>query len=175
MRALALLQAAQRASEAVDVRAEAGCNSGLAALVATEITAGASVLARVQQHPDLLSRLACEDTNKRCTASRARVVLLRLRTLYRACADQGQRVVRLDSRWLPVELGAWSARLDPEVHFCSRLPIRGCGSSSFAGSPPRFWVKGGKCQISHSQQTYQEDVVLPDNRRRAPHLRYETS
>jgi hypothetical protein len=55
-----------------------------------------SMLPRVQQHPDLFSRLAFEDTRKCGAASRAGVVLRDLGVFHCPGSDQSQRVVRTD-------------------------------------------------------------------------------
>jgi hypothetical protein len=47
------------------------------------------MLAGIQQHPELLARLASDDTYECCSASRAGVVLLRLGILHGASTYQG--------------------------------------------------------------------------------------
>ncbi|NPT59992.1 hypothetical protein [Paraburkholderia elongata] len=75
------------------------------------------MLTGIHQHPDLRSRLACKDANKRRTASRAGEMLLHSRILHRTGSDQSQRVVWVNRRGLSVKVGAWRAGLNPEFHF----------------------------------------------------------
>ena len=81
-----------------------------------------SMLPGVEQQPDLLSRLALEDTRECGAASRAGVVLLDLSVFHCVGADQSQRVVRLDRRRLPVKVRAWCAGLNPKFHVGTPAP-----------------------------------------------------
>jgi hypothetical protein len=78
-----------------------------------------SVLAGVQQHPDLSSGRSGKNTRKHSSASHAGVVLFYSLIPDRAPSVESQGFVRLGSGRLPVQVRARCTRLNPKVH--SRL------------------------------------------------------
>jgi hypothetical protein len=74
-----------------------------------------SVLPRVQQHPNLTARRTSENSSKHTAAFHARVVLLFARVFHPARTDERQVFMRLGGGWLPIEMRAQCARLNPEV------------------------------------------------------------
>ena len=80
------------------------------------------MLPSVQQHPNLFSRLAFEDTREGGTASRAGVVLLNQGVFHCAGYDQRQGIVWIDRRRLSVKVSAWRAWLNPKFHVATPAP-----------------------------------------------------
>ena len=74
------------------------------------------MLAGVQQHPDLTRWRPNKNPRKHRLAANAGVVLFRSGIFHRAGAVEGEVLMRRLSGWLPVEVSASCARLNPEVH-----------------------------------------------------------
>ncbi|WP_169746774.1 hypothetical protein [Paraburkholderia terrae] len=105
-----------------------------------------SMLPSVQKHPDLLSRLAAEDTRECSAASRAGVALLKLSVFHCASSDESQRIVRIDRRRPSVKVSAWRAWLNPKFHVGTPASstvkqTRGVGQKIESGRSRALYVK----------------------------------